>query len=164
MAEITAERAARASVDLGQALGAVLRTYLDGARDVVSGLPGGPRGYQVMSVASGDECSNQAAIAKMLGLDRTVMTYLVDDLEDAGLVERRPDPADRRARRVVLTAKGRRTLTSASARILDVERSTLGPLDDTEAAMFRDLLMKVVADAPLDPTDPCTEASDVPSC
>ena len=35
------------------------------------------------------------------------MTYLLDDLEQAGLIERRPEPADRRARRVVATDAGR---------------------------------------------------------
>jgi DNA-binding MarR family transcriptional regulator len=34
------------------------------------------------------------------------MTYLLDDLEAASLIERRPDPADRRARRIVATQKG----------------------------------------------------------
>ena len=38
------------------------------------------------------------------------MTYLLDDLEKAGLIERRPDPADRRARRIAATASGRRLL------------------------------------------------------
>src|SRR5204862_8339718 len=41
----------------------------------------------------------QLALAQHLGVDRTVMTYLIDDLEAAKLIERRPDPTDRRADR-----------------------------------------------------------------
>lgn len=138
------------SVDLGQALGALLRRYLDGARGVIEDLPGGPRGFQIMSIADGGECSNQATIALRLGIDRTVMTYLVDDLEKAGLVTRRPDPADRRARQVVLTPKGKRTLRSSSTRITEVEREVLGGLSNDEAEVFRSLLARVTADAPVD--------------
>jgi MarR family transcriptional regulator for hemolysin len=50
------------------------------------------------------------ALAQHLGIDRTAMTYLLDDLETAGLIERRPGPADWRARRVVATEHASETL------------------------------------------------------
>lgn len=152
----TAEATEEATLDLGQALGTLLRRYLDGARDAISDLPGGPRGFQVMSIASGHPTCNQAGIAEFLGLDRTVMTYLVDDLEKAGLVERRPDPSDRRARLVALTAKGRKTYEAESARIREVERSVLGSLNDADAELFRQLLVRVATAGPV------VAACDVP--
>jgi DNA-binding MarR family transcriptional regulator len=154
MSEVTEERvqepAQPTSVDFGQALGALARTYLENAGAEVSDLPGGPRGYQVMSIAAASACSNQARIAEAMGLDRTVMTYLLDDLEQAGLVSRRPDPADRRARQVVLTEKGVQAFETASNRIQHVERTVLGGLSDADAALFRDLLMRVVAAGPVE--------------
>lgn len=147
--------------DLGQALAAVLRRYLDAAHEVVADLPGGPRGYQVMSMADAGACSNQATLAAGLGIDRTVMTYLVDDLERAGLVERRPDPADRRARRVVLLAEGERVLRETADRIAQVERAVLGGLSDEDAEVFRSLLSRV-ADGSAPDTSFCS--GDVPQC
>jgi DNA-binding MarR family transcriptional regulator len=161
MTQAAKEETGQDSVDFGQALGTLLRAYLESARAAVGDLPGGPRGYQVMSIAASSICGNQAAIAESLGLDRTVMTYLVDDLEKAGLVERRPDPADRRARQVLLTRKGATAFEAASARINDVERTVLGGLSDDEATVFRTLLARVVADAPFDTSQPC-EASEAP--
>lgn len=149
MTEMAEAPTEETSIDFGQALGSVLRSYLDNARDAVSDLPGGPRGFQVMSVANGGPCSNQATIATRLGIDRTVMTYLVDDLEGAGLVERRPDPADRRARQVTLTAKGRKAFAATSDRIAHVERAVLGSLPDEEADTFRKLLLRVAAAGPV---------------
>lgn len=133
--------------DLGQALAALLRRYHDGARQAISDLPGGPRGYQVLLASAQGSCSNQATLAHLLGIDRTVMTYLVDDLERAAMVERRPDPADRRARQVVLTATGRDVLATASDRIRAVEASVLSALSDEEAAVLRRLLVSAAADA-----------------
>lgn len=150
------------SVDLGQALGAVLRAYTLAARDVASDVPGGPRGYQILAVATSGDCRNQAGVAEVLGIDRTVMTSLVDGLESAGLVERRPDPADRRARQIVLTAGGRRTLRRVSDRIDDVERDLLAPLTGQEATELRRLLAKVrgpaaPADSGVATVQACTE-------
>ena len=130
------------TVDFGQALSALLRRYLEGARPVVDDVPGGPRGFQVLLVSSEGSGGNQAAIATRLGIDRTVMTYLVDDLERAGLVERRPDPADRRARQVLLTAKGERVLSGSAEQLGDIERAVLGGLSADEAEIFRDLLVR----------------------
>lgn len=148
MTETTDAAVTSGSVDLGQGLSALLRRYLDGARGAVEDLPGGPRGFQVLATSAEGACSNQAGIATRLGIDRTVMTYLVDDLERAGLVSRRPDPADRRARQVVLTEEGEIVLAATSRRIRSVEADVLGALTTEEAEVFRRLLASAAADAP----------------
>ncbi|MET0767649.1 MAG: MarR family winged helix-turn-helix transcriptional regulator [Aeromicrobium sp.] len=149
MTEATPAPPQAESVDLGQALSALLRRYLEGARQVVDDVPGGPRGFQVLSVSSAGSCSNQATIAQRLGIDRTVMTYLVDDLEQAGLVERRPDPADRRARQVMLTSTGRQVLTDSATRLAEIERVVLSNLSTDEAEVLRTLLVRAAgASAP----------------
>ncbi|MCW2789889.1 MAG: MarR family transcriptional regulator [Aeromicrobium sp.] len=148
MTETAAEQ--EGSVDFGQALSSLLRSYLVGARAAIDHLPGGPRGFQVLSISAAGDCSNQAAIAHRLGIDRTVMTYLVDDLEKSGLVERRPDPADRRARQVVLTRDGHRELEASAARLREVEDAVLAGLSAEDAELFRALLARVTSDAPAD--------------
>ena len=61
------------------------------------------------AVRSG-QARTQPAVARKLGLNETVLTYLPDDMESANLITRRRDPADRRAHRIVLTAEGERAL------------------------------------------------------
>src|SRR5215469_9338582 len=103
--------------DLGWALGVVFRSYAKAASLAFSELPGGPRGYQVLAAAARGEPGNQLKLAQHLGVDRTVMTYLLDKLENAGLIERRPDPRDRRARQIVATATGRERLEDLNRRL-----------------------------------------------
>ena len=153
MTDVTSAAPQVGSVDFGQELSALLRRYLEGARPVVDDVPGGPRGFQVLLVSSEGLRGNQATIATRLGIDRTVMTYLVDDLERAGLVERRPDPADRRARQVVLTAKGERVLAASSAQLGEIERAVLGGLNADEAEVFRGLLVRAAGVDVADDTD-----------
>src|SRR6476660_5989858 len=92
--------------DLGWALGAVMRTYLRTTAGALVEVPGGPRGYQVLTACLRAEPSTQLALARRLGLDRTVMTHLLDGLEWVGVVECRHHPADRRTRRIVATPAG----------------------------------------------------------
>ncbi|RLK59438.1 MarR family winged helix-turn-helix transcriptional regulator [Actinokineospora cianjurensis] len=129
--------------DLGWALGAVFRRYVRSAERVLAGLPGGPRGYQVLTSAVEGEACSQQTLAHRLGLDKTVMTYLIDDLERAGLVERRPDPADRRARLLSATAAGRDSLTATAAALRRAEDEVLAPLAAPERDLLRDLLRKL---------------------
>lgn len=110
---------------------------------VAPDLPGGPRGYLVLDAISRGQPPSQLALAQRLGVDRTAMTYLLDDLEAAKLVKRRPDPADRRARLVALTAKGERALTRAQKQIGATEQRLLSPLDESEASAFRCMLERV---------------------
>src|ERR1700728_4889898 len=107
--------------DLGWGLGVVFRAYVAAAHAAVAELPGGPRGYQVLSAAAHSAVGSQLALAQHLGVDRTMMTYLIDDLEAAGLIERRPDPADRRARRVIATEHGAELLVTLDRRLRAAE-------------------------------------------
>ena len=146
--------------DLGWALGAVMRSYLRAATEAVADVPGGPRGYQVLSAAA-DEPRTQLVLAQSLGVDRTVMTYLLDDLESAGLVERRPDPADRRARRVVLTADGNARLCDLERRLAAAEEHLLEPLDPTERDVLRHLLRRLATRTTADDVNPCSVVEEV---
>ncbi len=67
------------------------------------------------------EGSRVSEIAKRAGISKQAVSQLVDDLEAMGLVERKSDPSDARARRVVWTARGRRGLLDGLA--------TLGALE-----------------------------------
>ncbi|HEY2666448.1 MAG TPA: MarR family winged helix-turn-helix transcriptional regulator [Actinomycetota bacterium] len=149
--------------DLGWALGVVFRGYVAAAKAVLAEVPGGPRGYQVIAAAARSEVGSQLALAHHLGIDRTVMTYMLDDLEAAGLIERRHDPADRRARRVIVTAKGTRLLATLDRRLRAAEADLLAPLDAAERRSFRSQLRAVAAHVnDLDPPgDLCSLADQV---
>jgi DNA-binding MarR family transcriptional regulator len=150
----------RVEADLGWALGRVARAHLRTAQDVVSGLPGGPRGYQVLAGLAGGPPRTQLALARTLGVDRTVMTYLIDELQAAGLVERRPDPADRRARRVVLTEACGARLCDLERRLRDAEQHVLAPLTPEEQDVLRALLQRV-AEVDPDTASACEVARDL---
>ena len=139
--------------ELGWALGTVMRNYLRVAGGALAEVPGGPKGYLVLSSLGTGQPSTQVALAQHLGVDRTMMTYLLDDLEEAGLVERRPDPADRRARRVSLTETGVARLTEFMCGLHNAEDALLEPLDPAERTQLRDLLRRLAT--AMAPVNPC---------
>jgi DNA-binding MarR family transcriptional regulator len=148
----------RLAGDLGWGLAVVFRAYVKAADAVAEGVPGSHRGYQVLCAAARDEPGSQAAMAQRLGIDRTVMTYLLDDLEAAKLVERQPDPADRRSRRVVATEHGRDVLADLDARFHRAEQHLLASLDPEDQAAFRTLLRDLAAH--VNDLDPVATACD----
>ena len=123
-------------------------------------LPGGPRGYQVLAAAGRDLPCSQQALGQRVGIDRSVMTYLVDDLEQEGLVERRANPTDRRQRMVVATDKGRELVETACRRVVEAQDELLGTLDGPERTAFRQLLNKAAAGTGEDVDDPCEVADE----
>ena len=126
--------------DLGFLLGVLLREYHQSVAGVLADIPAGARGFQLLLAAGEGAGRNQATLAAQLGLDRTVMTYLLDELVDAGLVERRPDPSDRRARLISLTGTGEDTLHRLGAQMRELERSVFKALDDEEMRQLTGLL------------------------
>ena len=148
----------RLADDLGWGLAVVFRAYVKAADAVTDGIPGGHRGYQVLFAAARDEPGSQAALAQRLGVDRTVMTYLLDDLEAADLVARQPDPADRRSRRVVATSHGRDVLADLETRFGHAEQHLLAGLPPDARPVFRALLRDLAAHA--NALDPVATACD----
>ncbi len=139
--------------DLGWALGTVFRAYRRAADDVLDALPGGPRGYQVLTTAVRDGARPQAVLAAHLGVDRTVMTYLLDDLEKAGVLVRQPDPGDRRVRLVAATELGRARLADMESHLREAEGHVLSRLGPQDAEVFRSLLRRLACSAGEDDTD-----------
>jgi DNA-binding MarR family transcriptional regulator len=149
--------------DLGWTLGVVFRSYVRTADALVSELPGGPRGFQVLAAAAQELPVGQGVLAQRLGIDRTVMTYLVDDLEAAGLVSRRPAPNDRRNKQIVATEQGRVTWSTLRARLERAEDHVLAPLSAADRNRFRDLLRTLATRAQtLDPVaDACVMVEEL---
>jgi DNA-binding MarR family transcriptional regulator len=93
---------------------------------------------------AGDGPSSQGEVARLLGVDRTTMVALIDELQDKGLVLRRQDPGDRRKNAVELTDAGRGALRQADEAADEVEQAFLAPLTAGEAEQFRRALQALV--------------------
>ena len=146
--------------DLGWMFGVLFRAYVKASERALHDLPGGARGYQVLTAAVGDPPRNQGAIAEETGVDRTVLTYLIDDLERLDLVARRPDPADRRSRLVIATDAGRATWQQRREELERVEAHILSPLPSPDVPAFRAMLQQLACGAQtLDPLDDLCEVA-----
>lgn len=87
----------------------------------------------------------QSALAQDIGADKTRIIGVLDDLQERGLIERRPDPGDRRAHLLALTPEGRRLRDSAQAAVQRREDRLLARLSDTERAAFVRALRRLSA-------------------
>ncbi|WP_226624808.1 MarR family winged helix-turn-helix transcriptional regulator [Alloyangia pacifica] len=101
----------------------------------------------LVHLAEGGDGISQRDLAARIGLDTSTLVRLLDLLEARGLVERRVDPADRRARRIHLTAEGRDELARIRAMLLQAENELLGDLDDKETLAMLDGFARIAARA-----------------
>ena len=85
-------------------------------------------------------------LANELGYDASHITGIVDKLEARGLVERRPDPNDRRIKLLVTTAKGRALRRRIQNQVFD-RQPILDRLDAAERRQLRDLLRRAVGES-----------------
>jgi MarR family transcriptional regulator, transcriptional regulator for hemolysin len=72
---------------------------------------------------------NQSDLAEYLDIQPITLTRLVDRLCDSGLIERRPDPNDRRANRLYLTPAARPLLERISAQVEVLAEEVLAGID-----------------------------------
>ena len=135
--------AASSGVGLGWALATLLRDYQTQVEAALAGLPGGARAFLVMTHVDKETCRSQIAIAEQVGLDKTTLTYLLDDLERDGLIKRTTDPNDRRSRHISLTAVGSKALARYFRAVEQVDQQILARLGVEDAAQFQLSLMKV---------------------
>jgi DNA-binding MarR family transcriptional regulator len=130
----------------GWHLGVLLRAHQSLLLAALGDFPHGPRGYQTLATVVDGHHPNQIALAGYLGIDRTVMTYLLDDLAKAGLVERQQNPIDRRHRKIVATATGISTFKELEGKVRDAEDVLLRALRPADRDAFRNLLRLVACD------------------
>ncbi|WP_152360882.1 MarR family winged helix-turn-helix transcriptional regulator [Microlunatus speluncae] len=92
-------------------------------------------GYVVLLALGDEPVRTQAALAEMIGADKTRIIADLDELQDRGMITRNPDPDDRRVRLVAITTKGRRTRDRAQTEIQQAEEQLLTalPLADRKA-------------------------------
>ena len=102
-----------------------------------------PRHFGMLSQLAVNEGQSQQALSRALGIHRSAVVALVDDLEHRGLAERRRDPLDRRAYTLYLTSPGRELLAELERAADDDEAELLSALDASQRAQLIVLLQRV---------------------
>ncbi len=86
---------------------------------------------------------NQSGLAELLELEPMTIARLVDRMEEAGLVHRRADPADRRAKRLFLTERAKPMLERGRALGDEVYGEAFAGFDPAKREGLVDLLLRV---------------------
>ena len=103
------------------------------------------RQYGLLIFLQSEGPQAQIAISRQVGLDRTSVMRLVDELEQRDLVRRDPDPNDRRKNNVVLTDAGHELLARSLDEVKQAEREEIyAALSEQEQAQLLSLLRRVL--------------------
>lgn len=102
------------------------------------------RQYAVMAILADEGPQSQHALGLQLGIDRTSMVTLIDNLEEMGLVQRQKAPGDRRAYALQLTDDGEAVLADAGKFVIAVEKEIFGQLSAAERRQLHDLLRRLI--------------------
>ena len=97
-------------------------------------------GFVIRVLAEGGRTLTE--LAELLAVTKQAAIKVVDEMESLGFLERQPDPADRRAKILVLTDRGRRVRRAALAASRQMERELRHDLGDEQVAAFRAVLLR----------------------
>ncbi len=103
------------------------------------------RGHLVLHCIDEDRPRSQLAIAHAIGLDKTTLVPILDDLEQRGLIVRQADPHDRRAHSVRLTDDGRTMLARTTQALEEIQAQELADLSPDEQDELLRALRRLVA-------------------
>jgi DNA-binding MarR family transcriptional regulator len=110
-----------------------------------------PALFALLNVLGAREAAIQQQLSSDMGIDPSAMVKLIDELESAGLAERRRRPGDRRAWEVSITPKGRRMLERARRFASQVQDEVLGGLSAADRGQLLRLLRQALVSAPSQP-------------
>lgn len=141
--------------DIADALGLLLRRstrahlyarLTEGLGEAVDDLT-----YPVLSGLARTGPLSAADLGREIGLDRTTVTRRADRLEAAGLVERRPDPADGRATLLTPTSRGRDAVAATRRRLAAAIEDSLASWPEGDARTFARWLRRFADEGPFVP-------------
>ncbi|MFT2016546.1 MarR family winged helix-turn-helix transcriptional regulator [Streptomyces sp. 796.1] len=104
------------------------------------------RYFYVLAALEGGHLLSQQDLSRLLSLDPTTMVSLIDEMESAGHVERRRNPADRRRYILHLTEAGRQALAEASQAVASVEDGFFAAVPEGDRDRLKATLRQLLAD------------------
>jgi DNA-binding MarR family transcriptional regulator len=122
--------------DLAAMLLPVTRALIDAEAPVLRVNGVSMWAYTVLTLLATGPMRTQAALARAAGADKTRIIPVLDELQERGLIERRPDPADRRVRLLAITTAGRRVFNRTRAGIRAGEERVLAVLPASDRRAF----------------------------
>jgi DNA-binding MarR family transcriptional regulator len=131
--------------DLGALLARATRRLLEAERPLLAARDLSMWEYVVLSHLAGAPVETQLSLAQAIGYDKSRLIGLLDGLESAGLLTREPDPKDRRAKVISLTAAGKTCQERARRDIRAMERRLLAGVDPADVDLLRKLLASLSA-------------------
>ena len=111
------------------------------ARDARLGLTRAQ--WSVLAHLARQEGINQTALAQILEIEPITLVRLLDRLQAANLIERRPDPRDRRARVLFLTPTARPLLDRIWTLAADVREEAMAGLSEPERELLIGMLLRI---------------------
>jgi MarR family transcriptional regulator, lower aerobic nicotinate degradation pathway regulator len=104
------------------------------------------RGYHYRVLATLDEFgpASQAGLGRRSGIHLSDLVAAINELADRKLVERAPDPADRRRNIITITAAGRRQLRRLDKQVTQIQDELLAPLSPDERDQLTRLLTRIL--------------------
>lgn len=113
--------------------------------------------YALLGAVERHESLRPSDVAAADGHDLSTISRRISGVVSEGWLAREPDPDDRRAQRVTLTAEGRRRLHAERAARAEVVTDVLGHWSDEDLATLTDLLDRLSADVAAARLEPVTE-------
>jgi DNA-binding MarR family transcriptional regulator len=129
--------------DLGALFARVTRRLIDAERPLLREQGLSMWGYVALTRLIDAPAPTQLALADQMGYDKTRLIPVLDQLVADGLIERRPDPQDRRARIVALTGAGRERHAAARAAIRAMESELMAELSPGEQRTLRAVVARL---------------------
>ncbi len=127
---------------LGVFLGRVFRHWRSAVNQAVAHLGmTESRWTALMLLKKNGEGCTQQALAKSLMIELPSLTRTIKQLQEQGLIERRPDPNDRRAHCLWLTDSGRKMVDELAGYILAIRREMYEGLSDEQLNVFAEVLL-----------------------
>jgi DNA-binding MarR family transcriptional regulator len=132
--------------DLGAQFARITRRLVDAERPLLAAHGLSMWAYIALSHLARQPAGTQLALAQAIQYDKTRLISLLDGLEREGLITREPDPADRRARIVQLTAAGEARHAAAQGDVRAMEDELLGDLSAADRRRLGSVLSRLASE------------------